>query len=148
MWGQRRTRRSPAVSAGRRGSPLPCPPSSVRSGGLLLEDGRTSGLLTWAQAERVRAVGERPASEGRGAMAEKGGSVGCAEQQRQHVDGPEDPQITVSGGRLTEVAHPVGPDRSAGDDERRRVTGVQDPARRGCRVVPGDSDDGGAGEVE
>ena len=45
------------------GRPLPCPPSSVRSGGLLLEDGRTSGLLNRAQAEGVRVVGERPASE-------------------------------------------------------------------------------------
>jgi hypothetical protein len=81
-------------------------------------------------------------------MAEKGGTVGCAEEQRQHVGGPENPEIAVPGGRLTEVAHPVGPHRSTGDDERRGVAGVQDPAGRGRRVVPGDSDDGSAGQVE
>jgi hypothetical protein len=45
------------------GSPVPCPSSSARPEGHLLEDGRTSGFLTWAQAEGARVVGERPASE-------------------------------------------------------------------------------------
>src|ERR671932_2476223 len=101
--GQRRPWRSPASSPGRRQSPsVAAVECAVR--GLLLEDGRTSGFLTRAQAEGVRVVGERPASQCRGAMAEEGRPVGCAEQQRQHVDGPEDPEIAVSGGRLTEVA--------------------------------------------
>jgi hypothetical protein len=50
--------------------PLPCPPSSVRSGGLLLEDGRTSGLVT-------RAHGRGPGRRGAPSFA------------RQRCDGRE-----------------------------------------------------------